>query len=109
MAPNGRYRSPLALSRTESGATRDAPCRTPAHGNSKDAVFYGCDGLEAVFGEGFADGGEGTRQRPDNPPHGVAQRRKSLRRVAGADTTGVFVQSRVAAAVKAILDPGAHG
>ena len=42
-------------------------------GQFKERRIWGSDGLEAVSGEGFADGDEGARRRMDNPQQGVSQ------------------------------------
>ena len=73
-------------------------------GNSKNPVFCGSDGVGAVFGEGFADGGKGTRKGMHKPQHGVSERRDGLRRVAGADTARILAQGDIAAVVEAVFD-----
>ncbi len=73
-------------------------------GNSKKALLCECDGVEAVFGEGFADGGERPGHGFDETQHGVSQGGEGLRCVAGSDAACVLTEDGVASVMKAVLD-----
>ena len=78
-----------------------APC---TQGNSKKALFYECDSVEAVFGEGFADSGERSGHGVDETQHGVPQRGEGLRRIARPDAACVLAKRDIAAVVKLVFD-----
>ncbi len=62
------------------------------------------DGVETVFGEGFADGGERSGHGFDETQHGISQGGEGLGCVAGSDPACVLAKGRVAAVVQPVFD-----
>ena len=60
--------------------------------------------MEAVFGEVFPDGAEGSWDIVDEPQHGVPEGGEGVGGIAGSDAACVLAQGNIAAVVKAVFD-----